>query len=412
MMNYDVMIVGAGIAGLHCAMKISQRNPRLKIAIAEAYNYVGGRCFTYKHGAYQWESGAGRIHSSHTIINNYVKKYKLTTIPLTDEEDWIGQGSYGPCENNWKHISQLIHTALSKLQPSILATHTIQELMDKAFGKESAKSLLERFAYNSEIATQRADVALRALKNEMGYGAGHFAVIKKGFGTLMQAMRNTLQSRGVEFLLEMRLCAVEPNTTPIVCKFSKEVLTADKVILAVPSEALKKISPFANLPALKHIQMTPLLRTYGVFKSNAEAQPWFADLHKSVTDSPLKFIIPVNASKGVIMTSYTDGEDTKPWAKILAKGEPALKNAIMTETRKLFPTRTIPQPIFFKAHLWKNGCSYWTPGLYDPVAIGNKIMNPWENLYVCGESYSQRQAWVEGALEHADALIHKFFQKL
>jgi monoamine oxidase len=208
----------------------------------------------------------------------------------------------------------------------------------------------------------------------------------------------------------MRLCAIEPNTTPIICKFSKQILTADKLILAVPSEALKKISPFANLPALKHIQMTPLLRTYGVFKTNAEGQPWFADLHKTVTDSPLKFIIPVNASKGIIMTSYTDGEDTKPWTKILAKGEPALKNAIMTETRKLFPARTIPQPIYFKAHLWKNGCSYWTPGLYDPVAMGNKIMNPWDNLYVCGESYSQRQAWVEGALEHADALIHKFFQ--
>ena len=112
------------------------------------------------------------------------------------------------------------------------------------------------------------------------------------------------------------------------------------------------------------------------------------------------------------MTSYTDAEDTKPWTKILkTDGEKALKKSIMTEMTKMFPG--VPNPLFFKSHLWSKGTTYWTPGLYDPVEMGEKIMNPlpnfWPNLYVCGESFSQRQAWVEGALENADALINKFF---
>jgi hypothetical protein len=33
----------------------------------------------------------------------------------------------------------------------------------------------------------------------------------------------------------------------------------------------------------------------------------------------------------------------------------------------------------------------------------------WQNVYVCGESYSERQAWIEGALEHSEKLLRKFF---
>ena len=48
MADYDVLIVGAGIAGLHCALRISEKFPSKRIAIAEAYDYTGGRIFTFK----------------------------------------------------------------------------------------------------------------------------------------------------------------------------------------------------------------------------------------------------------------------------------------------------------------------------------------------------------------------------
>ena len=182
-----------------------------------------------------------------------------------------------------------------------------------------------------------------------------------------------------------------------------------KIILAIPSEALKSISQFHNLPALKHITMKPLLRTYGVFPSKA----WFHGIPRTITDSPLRHIIPIDSKKGTIMTSYTDAEDTKPWTRILeSKGEIALQNAIMRKTRELFPELTIPNPIFFKAHHWKHGCSYWLPGLYDVKEQSTKLMNPlpaaYPNVYVCGESYSLKQAWIEGAIEHAEEMLEKY----
>ena len=106
------------------------------------------------------------------------------------------------------------------------------------------------------------------------------------------------------------------------------------------------------------------------------------------------------------MTSYTDAEDARYWFKILEKGEDVLQAAIMKELRITFPQYTIPDPIFFKAHPWYQGCTYWLPGNYSPQEMSKKIMNPLPNVYVCGESYSVgKQCWIEGALENADAML-------
>ena len=408
--DYHILIVGAGIAGLHCAMRLSEGSTK-KIAIAEAYDYVGGRCFTYRKGSanLQWESGAGRIHASHKLITHYVNKYKLTKIPLSAEEAWISSDEKKIQENQWSDISDFIISALSHLAPTTLGRYTVEELLNKVYGEAETKTLLHHFPYRSEVNTMRADLALKSLKGEMG-SEGGFYTVKEGLDTLMKRMRDTLEYRGVKFLLNHRLSAIEKNTTPIVCKFANTTLAADKVILALHSDALKQINPFQNLPALKCLKMQPLLRTYSVYPTPA----WFDGFPKIVTDSPLRYIIPIRADKGVIMSSYTDAENTEPWAKILnTEGEASLEREIRKETRRLFPSLDIPRPTFFKAHLWKHGCTYWTPGLYDPRHLSEKIMRPlpscWQNVYVCGESYSERQAWIEGALEHSEKLLRKFF---
>ena len=408
--DYNILIVGAGIAGLHCAMRLSEGSTNT-IAIAEAYDYVGGRCFTYRNPSLhlQWEAGAGRIHASHKLITNYVNKYKLTKIPISAEEAWISSNQKEIRQNSWSDISDFIISILSHLPHTVLARYTIEEILYKVYGEPESKNLLQHFPYRSELNTMRADLALKSLKGEMG-SEGGFYVIKEGLDTLMKCMRNTLEERGVKFLFNHRLSAIEKYTNPITCKFSKSTLRADKVILAVHSDALKQINPFQNLPALKYLKMQPLLRTYAVYPRPA----WFEALPKIVTDSPLRFIIPVRSDKGIIMSSYTDAENTRPWATILdAEGESSLGKKILKETRALFPDLDIPRPTFFKTHLWKHGCTYWIPGLYNPTEMSEKMLRPlpsmWQNVYACGESYSERQAWIEGALEHSEKLLRKFF---
>ncbi len=412
--DYQILIVGAGLAGLHCALRLTEKYPNLSIAIAEEYNYIGGRVFTYKPKGFpdvQWESGAGRIHYSHKMVSKYVDEYKLTKIPLPQEKDYVTNNTR--YKDIWKSLSEVVVKALCSLPPATLCSNTIEEIMIRTYGKEETQAVLEHFPYRAELNTLRADLALKSFTHEMGKNSG-FYVVKEGLGTLIEKMKETLKSRGVIFLLNHRLSAVEPNTTPIVCKFNNNArIRADKVILAIHSDALKGINPFLNLPILKQLSMKPLLRTYAIFPSPAGI-PWFNGMPPMITNANLRHIIPINPRQGTIMTSYTDDDDTKPWVKILHNdGEKALGKAILKDLRKMMGSTEIPDPLYFKSHLWSKGCTYWIPGFYNPESLSEKIMNPipgmWQTLYVCGESYSMRQAWMEGALEHAEAMLDKYF---
>jgi len=406
--EYQYVIVGAGIAGLHCALRLKHKYPKSRILIAELYNYVGGRIVTYspKDFNVHWESGAGRIHESHKLIGGYVKKYKLTKIPISSKKNWIDSAKVNldSESDSWDSLYSLIKSAVSTLSKTVLATHTLHDILVSTYGLEKTKAILSHFPYTSEMTVQRADISLDALSNELG--SPSFYAIKEGISAIPYDMKAELEDLGVEFLFNHRLTSIVPDKTPIHLQFDgKNTITADKVILTLHVDALKSVSPFQNLPALKYIQMSPLLRTYGVFPLPS----WFSGLPKIITDSPLRYVIPINESKGLIMTSYTDGKDTKKWMNLPNK---EICKEVMKETRKLFPTRTIPDPLFFKAHPWKSACSYWAPGLYDPNEISESIMNPmpkkWPNVYVCGESYSMQQTWIEGALVHANAMLKKY----
>jgi monoamine oxidase len=422
--EYDILIVGAGLAGLHCALRLSHAYPKASIAIAEAYT-VGGRVFTYKPNGFKgihWESGAGRIHTSHRRILSYIESFGLSTVPLSPETGWISapassaqKGQVRP--NSWNSLTSILYPVLSSLPPKVLATSTLQEILVQVLGKERAHTVLSHFPYRAEVTTLRADLGIEAFKHEMG--SSTFVAVKEGLSSLIDRMTSTLKERGVKFLLNHRLTGLSTvDQNPIRLVFNDDIpIYGKRVILAIPATALRGVSPFRNHPVLQRLSMRPLLRTYAIFPTS-QGKSWFYDMPRIVTDSPLRHIIPINQAKGVLMTSYTDDDDTKKWLKIRNAGEKgskdvALASTILDELRTLMPDKTIPQPLLFKSHVWRDGCTYWIPGLYSPKELSDSCMRPLPmrlpHLYLCGESYSMRQAWMEGALDHAEDMLQKYF---
>ena len=43
------------------------------------------------------------------------------------------------------------------------------------------------------------------------------------------------------------------------------------------------------------------------------------------------------------------------------------------------------------------GCHHWLPK-YNSDEIQKEIFNPIEDIYICGEGFSNKQAWIEGSL--------------
>jgi protoporphyrinogen oxidase len=277
-MEFDYCIVGGGIAGLYSALQIRERFPNASIVLCEMYENFGGRIETFRDSSIQFEKGAGRIHSSHKLCENLVKRYKLTKIPIPAES--TAQWRSSPAAENevsknmWPIVATFIIHILSKLSPTTLQTKTLEEILTNLLEGDVVKRVISRFAYTSEITSLRADLALESFRHELGGMEGHFYTLKEGIDSIIRHMMDELRGK-LQIYKGYRLVSLEKKSTLTSLHFQTtetkaiHTLNAHKVILAIPSEALKGISPFKNFPVLKKITMTPLLRIYGVFPTPA-----------------------------------------------------------------------------------------------------------------------------------------------
>lgn len=421
--SYDCIVVGAGIAGLYTARQLAKKNPKWSIAVCERYKGLGGRTYSYSPPGFegvQWEMGAGRIHKSHKILMGLLQEYGLTWIPISGELGYKKSGNTPLVPNSFESVFLPIYIApLARLVPSLLATNTIQELLEIIYGKEFTKGILDTFPYKAEVSTLRADLALKTFLEggEMGSHQG-YGVIKEGFGELVARMKTELESRGCIFLQRHRVLNIKKGSgkaTDLEIQFGYDdpkssgriKLRAEKaVVLALHRDAVAEFPAFQGWKTLEHLKCEPLLRTYAIFPTKG-GKSWFSGFPRIVTPQRPRYILPMNPEKGVIMISYTDAQDAEPYIKIQEKsGDKALESVILNDVRGLFPSLHIPKPLFFKSHPWSIGATYWLPGLYSAEKESLKSVHPLPNklpnVWLCGESWSLRQAWVEGALESAE----------
>jgi hypothetical protein len=427
--HYDTIVVGAGIAGLYVARELLKKKPTLHLALCERYKGLGGRTYSYSPPGFegiQWEMGAGRIRKDHTLVMGLLKDYGLTWVPIGTDTSYLARNGGELVKNQFESMNiPLFLEPLSTLSAEVLATHTIKELLVKLHGAEKTAELLSSFPYRAEVNTLRADLGLSSFlgKGEMGSHEG-YGVIAEGFGELVKRMRDDLEARGCTILPRHRLLDLVGNkdsSTDLTFEFGYEkdpkssgriVLRAEKgVVLALHKDAVAELPAFRGWKTLQHLKTQPLLRTYAVFPAPA-GKSWFSGLGRIVTPEKPRYILPIDPSKGVIMISYTDADDTAEYMKIQEKGgDKVLEKQILGDVRKLFPALKIPAPLFFKSHPWKTGATYWLPGKYSPSLESSQAIHPLPkilpNVWLCGESWSLRQAWVEGALEHAKECLNQ-----
>jgi hypothetical protein len=299
----------------------------------------------------------------------------------------------------------------------------LQQIIASIMGESEANRFLDQFAYKAEVSVMRADHATKSFlgEGEMGSYEG-YTVCAEGLSAMTDAMAKEYESLGGTILPRHEMIELsEHDGVSVKCKigskkegFSETIVQGSKCILAVHSAALKECRSTKHFEVLKHLVMCPLLRTYGVFPVQ-KGKSWFSGLPKVVTGNPVRYFIPIDPSKGIAMVSYTDAGDAFRLMRLLdSKGDKALGAFILKELRSLFPSRKIPDYTFFKSHPWTYGCTYWTPGSYSVEEMSQKCMHPdpstMPSVYLCGESFSLRQAWMEGAIEHAESLLKRHFK--
>lgn len=391
------IVVGAGIAGLWLAEQLQKRGD--DVIVLEQDKRVGGRIATSKHG---YEIGAGRLATNHMMTMALVKRFGLETIPLGHEVAWKVVGDAKAIsdekaveENTFQDAWAPVVATLSKTPAKTQATETLRSLSTKTLGPAMTNSILAQFGYRAEADTLRADLGIRAFQNEMGADTS-FVVVKGGLSQLTNGLAANLDVRLSTTVKDVKH---EDGVYQVITPTKR--YECNRVILAMPAPALKKLPCLRRFRTLDYLQMKPLTRIYA--QTVGPAPPFLSK--RLITDSPLRYIIPVRPDKGLVMISYVESQDTEFWWGI--KG-PALIAKLQKEIGRLFPNEQIPEFKWARAYEWSGGCTYWISGEYDPAVESRRAMQPlpkMPRLHLCGESFSLRQAWIEGALEHAAALL-------
>jgi monoamine oxidase len=401
--HYDTIIIGGGLAGLTVAEYLAKQGK--EVAVLEKYPAWGGRAATYRDKGIQYEIGAGRIYKDHVRVHALVKRFGLSTYPIGTSSN------YEHKPNHFLTLFEPLAAVLQKLPAKILATHTIAELVPASYAP-----ILSMYPYMAEIHMLRADRALDLFKPATGpmsaRGASDFYGVVEGIDSLASGLRETADKHGAHLLNRHRVHNVKRIKTmfEVTGDYGKKAeakpfsYTARRVVFATCRCSWSDFPILSTMRAMKQVGTSALMRIYAVYPPDPKTQKvWFADLPKTVTDNPLRYVIPIDPKKGLIMISYTDGKDTDYWRRI---PDEKLQEAIQTQVHAAFPEQHIPEPLFLKRHDWPSGCSYWLPGDYDVEEAIKEAMNPLPGVYIVGESVSLNQTWMEGALESAERLIN------
>ena len=339
---------------------------------------------------------------------------KIVSIP----NDWQtiltnSSRTYGESNNlDVNKILDDLYRDSMKLSKKRLLSITFYNLVKELYGVKIANYVKDAYPYYSEIFVINAYNGLMMLQGDLSNN-NKFYILGGGLSLLIDKMRKDFISSGGKIVLRHELKNLDYNDEgkfavklQNLISYETIVVQCSHLVLACDGLSLQKmrfLKKFEITDMLKAVQVQPLLRTFAIYD-----KCWFKDLPKVVTNEMIRYIIPIDYKKGVIMISYTDGAYAKFWKKLLGNDVQQIKE-LNKQLRKLFPNRTIEDPKEIYNYYWEQGASYWKPN-YNTDKIRDKLLKPTKlNLFICGDSYSSHQAWMEGALLTSNKLFTEHF---
>ena len=456
---YDYVVVGAGVSGLYTAHELYKKYPSASICVLEATAYIGGRLHSIKYDGLIMDGGGARFNTDQHRIVSLIKELNLwdKVIPIKTDS------TYKPVNDTYKSLAQVFPTIDefikymkkyikdNNIKRDTLVNTTIIEFAEKHFIKEYPNInhyLINIYPYYSELIVLNALESINLFSNELSEKTNYF-ILNGGLEQITETLYNKLKKLKQNKNCNNNKCNIDIyKETPVLeikheqndigidshkyiiktdnmgSQASNEqgkIFTAKNIIITIPKNKLIKIkfslsggnhNNHTKLKEFKNninsVQNEPLYRIYARYPLDKKTNKvWFDGMGKIVTDLPIKYIIPNNYKKGVIMISYTDSKFARYWVKQVADG--TFETTLNKQLKQLFPDIDIPKAKWYKHCPWVSGAGYWKKG-YDRKVIMPKMIQPLgsnENIYICGENYSSHQAWVEGSLETSEMVLDK-----
>ena len=425
-LEVDLLIVGAGVGGLEVAYELGNRwkNTNKKIWVVDQADYVGGRVKTvhdtYKGKKISYEGGAARFNDNHksllSVINRCGLKKHIVKIPSFWEFRPTAKYTQDAKKMPFKDVEELLDKLLDHYDKpkyiKYLKSVTLYEACRDLYGHKIAEFLRHSYSYYSELKVFNGNNALRSLKNDLGE-SNQFYILKGGLEQVPICQSNgflksgTKETRILSLKTQVKKWKYESDNKFSVNLYDLDTNTTQRIttthlVLATNGneirrwrDQLKTINP-KILDVMSHVTSQPLLRIYAIYDSK-----WFKKYGKVVTDGLVKYIIPIDYKIGLIMISYTDGDYVRKMMRHIQDG--TQEEAIYESLKEIFPDDKIEKkPQYIRNMFWETGAVYWNRGA-DSDKMSQFMMHPSKkhNLFITGDSFSENQAWTDGAIYNA-----------
>jgi cytochrome b involved in lipid metabolism/monoamine oxidase len=456
---YDYVIVGAGISGLYTAHELCKKYPSAKICILEATQYIGGRLHSIKYDGLIMDGGGARFNTEQHRIIALIKELDLwdKVIPISGDTKYIPVNdipkskSSDELKNKFHTIDDFIvyikkYIKEKHIKRNALINTTILDFAVAHFSKEYPKikqHLINIYPYYSELGVLNAVEGINLFSNEFSDKTKYY-ILNGGLEQLAEHIYNKLldlnksNKCNIDIyketpVLEISegLCLKNRQTGHVITidkddkDNNKITFLANKLILTIPKNKLLQIKITMNsiknnngkdridklFKNINSVQNEPLYRIYARYPLDKKTHKvWFDGMGKISTNLPIKYIIPINYEKGVVMISYTDSKFATYWVKQVSEG--TFEDTLNKQLKQLFPDIDIPKAKWYKHCPWISGAGYWKKGYDRKIIMPQMIeaLGHHKNLYICGENYSSHQAWVEGALETSDMVLDSIYK--
>ena len=436
MKKYDIVIVGGGISGIYSMYNLKKKYPKLKVLLLEKEDRFGGRVYSFNTKVdnidYVMDLGAGRIGHHHKLMVSLIKELKLEKymFNIGNTENYIeynkktkevsDKSEYK--KKYEKMLYKLFNNAkIDNLSKIFLIKHYLNKILIKFLPKSIYKFVENSFEYENKLFYLNAYDAINYFKYDYN-DKSHFFIMTNGLSSIINAMLNNI-SQNKKYKVKKNsyvnniIYNNETSNYNINFKENNNTynISCKHLICALPRCDLIKfkiLNPYLReLNTINEISKVRIFEIYNkTLHANGKEEMWFENIKKTTTNEELQFIIPINPETGLIMSSYNENLSTKEnyWNNLYKKGSNILKVKLREKLNNLFRIYNIviPESKYIKFYYWRSGVACWKKNV-DSHYISQKILNLMPHFYICGENYSNYQAWCEGALESSESVLNK-----
>lgn len=400
MKEYDVIIVGAGIAGLYAAYKIKTFSAKTTFKILEASprKWIGGRAgeMNFSGTSVVTGAGIGRKKKDHLLINLlHDLKIKYSEFPIHHRFSKELQGRCKP-----KEVFE--HLKLNHPKHSI--GKTFKEYAEPMLGKNAYSLFVICSGYSDYEKEDSYDTLYHyEFDDNFSDGVG----LSISWPKLIDTIVEKVGSQNIITSCRVTKLADDSDYCKLSCENGKKFI-AKKVILATTIDSVKKLLP--KDPIYKDIMGQAFLRLYGKFSKESIPLMKMMVPGFTIVRGPLQKIIPMDSKEGIYMIAYSDNKSAKQLQKYLKNTEENREYiSHLLEKALNIPKGELHMTSIIDAY-WEIGTHYYkplAPGFNTREEFIEDAQHPSDNILVVGEMVALNQGWVEGALDSVNKVVTK-----